>query len=82
MVKYFPFDTQNCSLDFSSWTFDAHTINLLIQGGRVGDTTNYMNNSEWDLIEYLQERKVRYHKLLQPSTRISSFRYEIVIEIS
>lgn len=56
-VKYFPFDTQNCALEFSSWTFDAYSLNLLIMGDKQGDLSNYMNSTEWHLVEYLQERQ-------------------------
>ncbi|KAK7486197.1 hypothetical protein BaRGS_00022520 [Batillaria attramentaria] len=59
-VKYFPFDTQNCALQFSSWTYDAYALNLLIMGDEQGDLSNYMNSTEWHLIAYRQERQVVY----------------------
>ncbi|XP_074659528.1 neuronal acetylcholine receptor subunit alpha-10-like [Tubulanus polymorphus] len=47
-VRYFPFDEQNCTMDFASWTYDGEHINL-IQVGEKGDTSSYMQNTEWDL---------------------------------
>ncbi|XP_005092237.1 acetylcholine receptor subunit beta [Aplysia californica] len=48
-----------CSLDFSSWTYDAAGLNLLTLGpDNQGDVSNYKNSTEWQLISYLQEREV------------------------
>ncbi|BFY98226.1 hypothetical protein BsWGS_01266 [Bradybaena similaris] len=55
-VKYFPFDTQHCLLEFASWTYDANSVNLLIDKDE-GDLTNYKNSTEWELVSFLQERQ-------------------------
>ena len=44
-VKYFPFDTQTCSLKFGSWTYDKSRLDLLKED-EAADTgkrdTNYI----------------------------------------
>ncbi|GFR96270.1 neuronal acetylcholine receptor subunit alpha-10-like, partial [Elysia marginata] len=57
-VKYFPFDSQHCTLDFSSWTYDVQGMNLILLGGEDGDVSNYKNSTEWELVGFLQEREV------------------------
>ncbi|KAH9513383.1 Neuronal acetylcholine receptor subunit alpha-10 [Bulinus truncatus] len=56
-VKYFPFDTQHCVLEFASWTYDANSVNLMTLGSESGDVSNYKNSTEWELVSFLQERK-------------------------
>ena len=49
-VKYFPFDLQNCSLLFSSWTYDSKQIDIK-RLTEVADTSNYLENNEWKLVQ-------------------------------
>ncbi|VDI17641.1 neuronal acetylcholine receptor subunit alpha-10-like [Mytilus galloprovincialis] len=56
-VKYFPFDVQNCSMDFASWAFDAFQINIQ-NDAEKGDLTNYVSSSEWELIVFDFQRQV------------------------
>ncbi|KAL3832636.1 hypothetical protein ACJMK2_024264 [Sinanodonta woodiana] len=55
-VKYFPYDVQNCSMEFASWTYDAYRLNI-INIGDEGDISNYVTNSEWALLEYKHRRQ-------------------------
>ena len=57
-VRYFPFDEQNCTLEFASWTYDRSQINL-DKVGDAGDISTYINNSEWHLVNLLVERVVK-----------------------
>ena len=57
-VKFFPFDEQNCSMQFASWTYDAYQVNVLTNGEDDGDVSNYIENSEWSLIGFQQKRHV------------------------
>ncbi|ELT92735.1 hypothetical protein CAPTEDRAFT_165266 [Capitella teleta] len=59
-VKYFPFDEQNCSLLFASWTYDGYQVNL-IKVGDDGDTSNYIPNSEWLLVKLHAKRHVVFY---------------------
>ncbi|CAD5117806.1 DgyrCDS6557 [Dimorphilus gyrociliatus] len=56
-VKYFPFDEQNCSMLFSSWTYDGFQVNLM-KVGDDGDESNYIRNSEWTLVKLHAKRNV------------------------
>ncbi|XP_050388377.1 neuronal acetylcholine receptor subunit alpha-10 [Patella vulgata] len=59
-VRYFPFDEQNCTMLFASWTYDGYQLNLIMNSGD-GDTTNYIHNSEWELDRLKVERNVVYY---------------------
>lgn len=59
-VKYFPFDEQNCTLLFASWTYDGFQVNLM-KVGDDGDVSNYIPNSEWTLVKLHAERNVVYY---------------------
>ncbi|XP_053434567.1 neuronal acetylcholine receptor subunit alpha-6 [Nycticebus coucang] len=49
-ITFFPFDHQNCSLKFGSWTYDKAEIDLLIIGSKV-DMNEFWGNSEWEIID-------------------------------
>ncbi|XP_012667680.1 neuronal acetylcholine receptor subunit alpha-6 isoform X2 [Otolemur garnettii] len=49
-ITFFPFDHQNCSLKFGSWTYDKAEIDLLIIGSKV-DMNEFWENSEWEIID-------------------------------
>ena len=59
-VRYFPFDDQNCSMQFASWTYDGFQINLVITT-TLGDLSNYIPNSEWDLIRMYAKHNIVYY---------------------
>ncbi|XP_052681532.1 neuronal acetylcholine receptor subunit alpha-10-like isoform X2 [Crassostrea angulata] len=59
-VRYFPFDEQNCSMTFASWTYDGFHINLILNT-LEGDISNYIPNSEWHLHKLYVDRKVVYY---------------------
>ncbi|CAF0996002.1 unnamed protein product [Rotaria sordida] len=59
-VRYFPFDEQNCSLKFASWTYDSARIDLA-QKTNIGDLSNFMANSEWEIIKlHVRKHVVKY----------------------
>ncbi|XP_077629208.1 neuronal acetylcholine receptor subunit alpha-6 isoform X2 [Crocuta crocuta] len=49
-ITFFPFDHQNCSLKFGSWTYDKAEIDLLILGSKV-DMNDFWENSEWEIVD-------------------------------
>ncbi|XP_059171412.1 neuronal acetylcholine receptor subunit alpha-2-like [Physella acuta] len=48
-VTYFPFDSQECSLKFGSWTYDGYQVDITNRTSEV-DLSNYIVNGEWELL--------------------------------
>ncbi|XP_072051070.1 neuronal acetylcholine receptor subunit alpha-3-like [Amphiura filiformis] len=49
-VTYFPFDQQECTLKFASWTYDGHKVDLIPINDKV-DLEDYWESGEWDIID-------------------------------
>lgn len=49
-ITYFPFDYQNCSMKFGSWTYDKAKIDLVLIGSRV-NVKDFWESGEWEIID-------------------------------
>uniref|UniRef100_A0A3B3YIA9 Cholinergic receptor, nicotinic, beta polypeptide 3a n=1 Tax=Poecilia mexicana TaxID=48701 RepID=A0A3B3YIA9_9TELE len=48
-VTFFPFDRQNCSMKFGSWTYDGHMVDLVLVDHHV-DRKDFFDNGEWEIL--------------------------------
>ncbi|MEQ2214167.1 hypothetical protein XENOCAPTIV_015533 [Xenoophorus captivus] len=48
-VTFFPFDRQNCSMKFGSWTYDGHMVDLVLVDQYV-DRKDFFDNGEWEIL--------------------------------
>ncbi|NXM04927.1 ACHB3 protein, partial [Tyrannus savana] len=48
-VTFFPFDRQNCSMKFGSWTYDGNMVDLILVDENV-DRTDFFDNGEWEIL--------------------------------
>ncbi|XP_015198908.2 neuronal acetylcholine receptor subunit beta-4 [Lepisosteus oculatus] len=48
-VKHFPFDQQNCTLKFRSWTYDYTEIDLVLKNN-VASMDDFTPSGEWDIV--------------------------------
>ncbi|TWW54870.1 Acetylcholine receptor subunit delta [Takifugu flavidus] len=71
-VKYFPFDWQNCTLKFTSLTYNAKEIRLLLKEETVNETkctvewimidpASFTENGEWEIIHRPAKRNTYKH---------------------
>ncbi|XP_023674173.1 neuronal acetylcholine receptor subunit alpha-7-like isoform X1 [Paramormyrops kingsleyae] len=58
-VRWFPFDVQKCDLKFGSWTHNGWLLDLQIL---AVDTSTYIPNGEWDLVEVPAKRNELYYE--------------------
>ncbi|KAM6164317.1 neuronal acetylcholine receptor subunit alpha-4 [Rhynchocyon petersi] len=49
-VTFFPFDQQNCTMKFGSWTYDKAKIDLVSMHARV-DQLDYWESGEWVIVD-------------------------------
>ncbi|CAL8349756.1 unnamed protein product [Merluccius merluccius] len=49
-VTYFPFDYQNCTMKFGSWTYDKAKIDLVLIGSTV-NLKDFWESGEWTIID-------------------------------
>uniref|UniRef100_H2SSZ3 Cholinergic receptor nicotinic beta 3 subunit a n=1 Tax=Takifugu rubripes TaxID=31033 RepID=H2SSZ3_TAKRU len=48
-VTFFPFDRQNCSMKFGSWTYDGNMVDLVLVDHYV-DRKDFFDNGEWEIL--------------------------------
>ncbi|KAG9489708.1 hypothetical protein GDO78_005577 [Eleutherodactylus coqui] len=56
-VKHFPFDQQNCTLKFRSWTYDYTEIDLVL-GSESASMDDFTPSGEWDIIKLPGRRTI------------------------
>ncbi|XP_069812428.1 neuronal acetylcholine receptor subunit beta-4 isoform X2 [Dendropsophus ebraccatus] len=56
-VKHFPFDQQNCTLKFRSWTYDYTEIDLVLSTDSAS-MDDFTPSGEWDIIKLPGRRTV------------------------
>ncbi|XP_077087039.1 neuronal acetylcholine receptor subunit beta-4 isoform X2 [Siphateles boraxobius] len=56
-VKHFPFDQQNCTLKFRSWTYDHTEIDLVLKT-EVASMDDFTPSGEWDILALPGRRTV------------------------
>uniref|UniRef100_A0A3Q3F0P1 Cholinergic receptor, nicotinic, alpha 3 n=1 Tax=Labrus bergylta TaxID=56723 RepID=A0A3Q3F0P1_9LABR len=49
-VTYFPFDYQNCTMKFGSWTYDKAKIDLVLIGSTI-NLKDFWESGEWNIID-------------------------------
>ncbi|KAM7015707.1 neuronal acetylcholine receptor subunit alpha-3 isoform 2-T2 [Tautogolabrus adspersus] len=49
-VTYFPFDYQNCTMKFGSWTYDKAKIDLVLIGSTI-NLKDFWESGEWIIID-------------------------------
>ncbi|XP_038073790.1 neuronal acetylcholine receptor subunit alpha-10-like [Patiria miniata] len=69
---FFPFDIQNCSLKFGSWTFHGDQLNLQLNVTSA-DTSMFQGNGEWNLLEMPALREVSYYPCCTEAYPIVTF---------
>uniref|UniRef100_A0A8C2BUR6 Neuronal acetylcholine receptor subunit alpha-5 n=1 Tax=Cyprinus carpio TaxID=7962 RepID=A0A8C2BUR6_CYPCA len=57
-VTFFPFDLQNCSMKFGSWTYDGTQVDILLEDVHV-DKRDYFDNGEWEIVTATGSRGLR-----------------------
>ena len=48
-VEYFPFDAQNCTMKFGSWTYDGNRVDV-VKENDTADLQKYIESGEWKLV--------------------------------
>lgn len=48
-VTFFPFDRQNCSMKFGSWTYEGNMVDLVLVNQQV-DRSDFFDNGEWEIL--------------------------------
>ncbi|XP_053279447.1 neuronal acetylcholine receptor subunit beta-4 [Pleuronectes platessa] len=56
-VKHFPFDQQNCTLKFRSWTYDHTEIDLILKT-EAASMDDFTPSGEWDILALPGRRTV------------------------
>lgn len=61
-IQKFPYDEQNCSLKFGSWTYDKSKIDIqFYEKNRQIDIKEYTESNEWEIMTTMGTRsEIKY----------------------
>ncbi|XP_034143398.1 neuronal acetylcholine receptor subunit alpha-4 isoform X1 [Esox lucius] len=60
-VTFFPFDQQNCTMKFGSWTYDRAKIDLVSMAAGV-DQVDYWESGEWVLVNAVGKYNIKKYE--------------------
>ncbi|XP_072918335.1 neuronal acetylcholine receptor subunit alpha-2-like [Hemitrygon akajei] len=60
-VTFFPFDQQNCTMKFGSWTFDKAKIDLISMHRHV-DQQDYWESGEWAIVSAVGNYNIKKYE--------------------
>ncbi|XP_062400857.1 neuronal acetylcholine receptor subunit alpha-4 [Sardina pilchardus] len=60
-VTFFPFDRQNCTMKFGSWTYDRGKIDLVSMSDYV-DQKDYWESGEWVIVNAVATYNIKKYK--------------------
>ena len=49
-IELFPYDHQNCSMKFGSWSYDESSIDIQFLGNAEMNTDLYLVSNEWEIL--------------------------------
>lgn len=58
-VTYFPWDRQECNLQWGSWIMSGNRLDLFNRSA-TGDMNDFISNGEWELIDIPARRQVTH----------------------
>ncbi|KAL2090572.1 hypothetical protein ACEWY4_012835 [Coilia grayii] len=76
-VTFFPFDQQNCTMKFGSWTYDRGKIDLVSMSDYV-DQKDYWESGEWVIVNAVATYNIKKYKCCSES--YSDITYSFLIK--
>ena len=61
-IELFPYDQQNCSMKFGSWTYDGDSIDIQFLGNSEMNTDLYLDSNEWDIVSTKGQRNEKKYE--------------------
>ncbi|CAG5131976.1 unnamed protein product, partial [Candidula unifasciata] len=79
-VYVFPFDVQNCTLRFCSWTHDGTEVDLVFYEHKQWiDLSEYIESSSWSIMDVPAYRHVKYYSCC-PGRHWVDLQYHIIFQ--
>jgi hypothetical protein len=80
-MRRFPFDEQTCELRFGSWSYDVTRLQLaFIDDINDFDRSNYVENSEWQVVKTSAERVDKEYTSQQYKGTYAELKYQLTVQ--
>ncbi|XP_035699253.1 neuronal acetylcholine receptor subunit alpha-4-like isoform X1 [Branchiostoma floridae] len=72
-VRFFPFDQQNCSMKFGTWTYDYTLVDMIPWGDRKVNRDDFRETGEWVIIDAPVYRHVENYECCPPYVDVTAY---------